>query len=295
MGPQYFYQGHCPETGKLLRLPRTEHACHASRSLMAQLGDLEEGKMFGVLLTESEQSVPVTLKAFSGHWQGRLEHPGWAPPLMPPRSTALETATVARLGALKRELSELGQQERAFEQLCGQWQQDHEDLRARHAEQKAARAQRRLQGEPPEVLAQESREQGREWRLFRTNRAAALEPLQAVQQRVQEIKKERRRLSRTLQAEMHADLDDWLFGEVVWSLNDLFPTGIPTGTGDCCAPKLLVEAARRNLRPLGMAEFWWGPDSAERRAGEFYTACKARCQPLLGALLTPFPQLASQE
>ena len=35
--------------------------------------------------------------------------------------------------------------------------------------------------------------------------------------------------------------------------------GIPTGTGECCAPKLLQEAALRGIRPLGMAEFWWGP------------------------------------
>ena len=33
----------------------------------------------------------------------------------------------------------------------------------------------------------------------------------------------------------------------------------PGGTGDCCAPKLLQYAYQNGLKPLCMAEFWWGP------------------------------------
>ena len=32
----------------------------------------------------------------------------------------------------------------------------------------------------------------------------------------------------------------------------------PGGTGDCCAPKLLQYAYQQGLKPLCMAEFWWG-------------------------------------
>ena len=32
----------------------------------------------------------------------------------------------------------------------------------------------------------------------------------------------------------------------------------PGGTGDCCAPKLLQYAYSQGLRPVCMAEFWWG-------------------------------------
>ena len=39
--------------------------------------------------------------------------------------------------------------------------------------------------------------------------------------------------------------------------------GFPTGTGDCCAPKLLHEAALRGLEPAAMAEFWFGAPSAD--------------------------------
>ena len=32
----------------------------------------------------------------------------------------------------------------------------------------------------------------------------------------------------------------------------------PGGTGDCCAPKLLQYAYQHGLKPVCMAEFWWG-------------------------------------
>ena len=36
------------------------------------------------------------------------------------------------------------------------------------------------------------------------------------------------------------------------------PMMLPGGTGDCCAPKLLADAAARGLRPVGIAEFFLG-------------------------------------
>lgn len=73
------------------------------------------------------------------------------------------------------------------------------------------------------------------------------------------------------------------------SLFDLFgdTNGIPTGTGDCCAPKLLNLAARNGLQPLGLAEFYWGKTnkSASRQEGYFYPACQDKCGPILGFLL----------
>lgn len=66
---------------------------------------------------------------------------------------------------------------------------------------------------------------------------------------------------------------------------------ITGGMGECCAPKLLNHAARNGLRPLGLAEFYWGDDGdgesrvSSRVSGEFYPNCEARCQPILGFLL----------
>jgi hypothetical protein len=65
------------------------------------------------------------------------------------------------------------------------------------------------------------------------------------------------------------------------ALGDLFSAekGIPTGTGDCCAPKLLNHAAKNNLVPLSMAEFFWGRESAsgKREEGAFYESCTDKC------------------
>jgi hypothetical protein len=61
----------------------------------------------------------------------------------------------------------------------------------------------------------------------------------------------------------------------------------PTGTGDCCAPKLLHHAAAHHIRPEGMAEFYWGREnvSGTRRHGQFYAPCVSKCRPILGFLL----------
>lgn len=64
-------------------------------------------------------------------------------------------------------------------------------------------------------------------------------------------------------------------------------TPITGGMGECCAPKLVNHAARNGLKPLSIAEFFWGegPMLRSRVSGEFYPSCEARCQPLLGFML----------
>ncbi|SEM77078.1 tRNA pseudouridine32 synthase / 23S rRNA pseudouridine746 synthase [Prevotella sp. ne3005] len=61
----------------------------------------------------------------------------------------------------------------------------------------------------------------------------------------------------------------------------------PGGTGDCCAPKLLQYAFSHGLRPVCMAEFWWGPSpkSEIRHHGQFYPACRGKCKPILTWML----------
>ena len=63
--------------------------------------------------------------------------------------------------------------------------------------------------------------------------------------------------------------------------------GIPTGTGDCCGPKLLHDAAQKGLTPLGLTEFYFGRENkaSTRFHKEFYPACKNKCQPILGYML----------
>lgn len=78
----------------------------------------------------------------------------------------------------------------------------------------------------------------------------------------------------------------------VRALRELFaPAEPPGGAGDCAAPKLLAAAYARGLRPLALAEVWWGspPRSGDRRAGSFYPACHGKCGPILTHMLRGLP------
>ena len=103
--------------------------------------------------------------------------------------------------------------------------------------------------------------------------------------------------------EMSQELQTWLFhqyqllnahGEVkdlvdIWQeyynrpkLRQKYPLP-PGGTGDCCAPKLLQYAYLHGLRPICMAEFWWGQSNKEelRQHLNYYPACRGKCKPIL--------------
>lgn len=64
-------------------------------------------------------------------------------------------------------------------------------------------------------------------------------------------------------------------------------TKVPSGAGECCAPKLLQAAYRRGLKPEAMAEFWMGasPKDEIRVEGQFYPACLGKCRPILRHML----------
>ena len=61
----------------------------------------------------------------------------------------------------------------------------------------------------------------------------------------------------------------------------------PAGSGECAAPKLLQYAFKNDLKPIALAEFWWGisPNSAIRKHKNYYPACQSRCKPILGHML----------
>lgn len=72
------------------------------------------------------------------------------------------------------------------------------------------------------------------------------------------------------------------------TLNDIFKIIPPTaGAGECAAPKLLQYAYLHDLKPICIAEFWWGksPKSAIRKHGNYYPACRGKCLPILGHML----------
>jgi tRNA pseudouridine32 synthase/23S rRNA pseudouridine746 synthase len=72
--------------------------------------------------------------------------------------------------------------------------------------------------------------------------------------------------------------------------NQLFDNP-PAGAGECAAPKLIQYAFIHQLRPLVMAEFWWGaPTSSgnhKRIHQHYYPACEDKCSRILDWMLNP--------
>lgn len=264
--------------------------------------------MYGVLLVETPPGEKRVLKAFSGLLNGNSIVEGWTPPISGRDRFALEEAcTLATLEAMKQELIALQQIPREqLEVLSQKFEIRLQQQAMHHSQRKHERLHQRqkllqsLNGEALEMaleqLDEQSRQDGIERRQLKRQTDAALQPLlypiEQANARIRELKQQRKSLSRQFQARLHANY--WLTnfaGESV-PLQQLMPSGsIPTGTGECCAPKLLHYAATHNLKPLAMAEFWWGTPSTngDKIQGEFYPACVDRCQPLMGFLLSGLP------
>lgn len=306
--PDYYYEGHCLQTGELLRLPRTALAEAIASGLMLHLAQNrlynQEGKMYGVLLVELPNGELGVLKAFSGLLNGHSVVEGWVPPI-PGREEVrwAQNQTLAELEAIKQELITLKQlpERQQYAEAAREFEQQLQAMSDRHRNCKHQRQQQRqflysqLTNEAlTAALAQleyQSQQQGIERRQFKRQRDVVLQPLQqliaATDARIRELKQRRQALSRQLQTQMHAAYSLMNFFGQSLTLQQLMPDGLPTGTGDCCAPKLLHYAATHQLKPLAMAEFWWGSASKnqEKVQGKFYEACAQRCQPLMGFLL----------
>ena len=59
----------------------------------------------------------------------------------------------------------------------------------------------------------------------------------------------------------------------------------PTGTGDCCAPKLLSYAFEHNLIPVSMDEVFYGKDSPNKKCGQSYPPCDERCGYIMPSII----------
>ncbi|QKQ75015.1 RluA family pseudouridine synthase [Nostoc sp. TCL240-02] len=333
LSPSYWYEGRCLQSDvgvarrrHRLRLPRTSMSEAIANGLMQQLANNDcysrEGKMYGILLVELPNGEQRVLKAFSGLLNGCNIVEGWVPPIPGRDEVALEEArTLAELDKIKQEILCLKQltERQQYETLSDEFERQLQAMSDRHRHCKHQRQEKRQQicnTLTPEALAialeqldEESRQQGIERKQLKRQQNEVLQPLQrfiaATDARISELKQQRKALSRQLQAQMQATYSLTNFSGRSLSLQQLMPGGSPTGTGDCCAPKLLHYAATHNLKPLAMAEFWWGVSSVnqDKIPGEFYGACIERCQPLMGFLLSglrlnppaPFPRREGRE
>ncbi len=100
---------------------------------------------------------------------------------------------------------------------------------------------------------------------------------------INQLKEERRVKSGALQQKLFAEYSFLnQFGERK-SIGEIFNNNPPAGAGECAAPKLLHYAFEHQLKPIAIAEFWWGqsPKSEIRKHKQFYPACKSKCEPIL--------------
>lgn len=312
----YWYEGCCPQSNKLLRLPRTVWAEKIAHGLMQQLAGQdrfsEEGKMYGILLVEAATGEQQVLQAFSGLLHGKSFVEGWVPPISGRECIRLEEAqTLEKLNAIKQELITLEQipERQQWKIVSQEFATKLAELEAEQQLRKQKRSEERHQlletqrgaalEAALESLNEQSRQAGIVRRRLKQEGDAVLQPLkQVIEQadaRIRELKLRRKVLSRHLQTQMHDAYRLVNFAGESASIHSIqqfvASGGLPTGTGDCCAPKLLHYAATHGLKPVAMAEFWWGAATGDKIPGEFYGACIDRCQPILGFLLSGLPPL----
>ena len=264
------------------------------------------GKMFGVLVVQNQEGKLGYLAAFSGKLGNSNEHQGFVSPVF----DLLEAQ-----GFFRREEQEIHQLTLQIESLESapdfrnlsaavtilqqEWLQKLDAFQQQLKLSKALRDQRRAtiletDENAESIFAQLRLESMHESRALKALKKQAQAELEAAQAKVK-IYKDHLDLIKAQRAAHSADLQRRIFERYTFlnalgqSVNvlDLFTDSPPAGAGECAAPKLLQYAYLNNLKPICMAEFWWGmsPDSEVRIHGHFYPACKSKCEPILGHML----------
>lgn len=265
--------------------------------------DIAKGKMFGVLVVADIEDKRHFLAAFSGILAGSNRQPYFVPPiydLLDPKGYFKEEEL--RISAINREVEELLSsqsyttlQERLTHAMAQTEQEqqlakEHYRLAKQHREQQRIAAAHNK--ELLEQLQRESQHQKANIKRVRLRGdlliARIKEQLLPIEQEIKSLKEERKGRSAALQ--------QWLFeqyrvqnglGESS-TLGALFTERVPpAGSGECAAPKLLQYAYQNDLRPIAMAEFWWGasPATIVRKEGYYYPACQSKCAPILAYML----------
>ncbi|MBE6339564.1 MAG: RNA pseudouridine synthase [Bacteroidales bacterium] len=267
--------------------------------------ELQSGKMFGVLVVERKGELGF-LAAFSGNICGQSTLDYFVPPIFDcqnPNGTFKREERNISIINQNIDNEEHSREKRETQQNIQKLLSER-DIKIATAKEvikrnKAEREARRLaetltSGEAEKLIRESQHEKAELHRLklhYNAEIAKAQKQLQHIDNEIQKLKNERHRRSIILQR--------WLFSQYVVSnglgssrsIGDIFRFGIhrepPSGTGECAAPKLLQFAIRNNLKPISLAEFWYGnsPRGVVRQHGAFYPACHQKCEPLLNFML----------
>ena len=266
------------------------------------------GKMFGVLVVEYEDESGALqrgfLAAYSGLLGGRNDWPYFVPPVFDAQQPDGHFKRTEReISAINREIAAI-EHDAEYLQSVEQHEQTKKRLQAEvdafKAEVDAAKVRRDARRKSGEPLSEE--EQAEMIRESQFMKAELRRRRKAMEQAESTFHNPQFTLLKSLQRkrkQMSDELQRWLFSAYRMlnakgeerDLIDIFREYThampPAGAGDCCAPKLLQYAYLHHLRPVCMAEFWWGesPASEIRHHLHYYPACRSKCLPILTHML----------
>ena len=266
------------------------------------------GKMFGVLVVEYEDEEGALqrgfLAAYSGLLGGRNDWQYFVPPVFDAQQPDGHFKRTEReISAINREIAAI-EHDPEYLQSVEQYEQTKKRLQAEvdafKAEVDAAKVRRDARRKSGESLSEE--EHAEMIRESQFMKAELRRRRKAMEQADSTLNTQHTTFLKSLQRkrkQMSDELQRWLFAAYRMlnakgeerDLIDIFREYThampPAGAGDCCAPKLLQYAYLHHLRPVCMAEFWWGesPASEIRHHLHYYPACRSKCLPILTHML----------
>ena len=261
------------------------------------------GKMFGVLVCQNHEGNLGYLWAFSGKLAGVNHHPYFVPTIFDMlQEDGFFRKEEEVLNAINRQIeilensTELQNRKNQFESTKKEATTDLQNQKDKIKRLKIERDEKRnsfdnLPSSEIEQLELELSEESKKesillkkmtkyWNFQIEN---AQKEVNILLEEINQLKEERRLKSGALQQKLFAEYSFLnQFGERK-SIGEIFNDNPPAGAGECAAPKLLHYAFEHQLKPIAMAEFWWGqsPKSEIRKHKQFYPACKSKCEPIL--------------
>ena len=265
----------------------------------------QSGKMFGVLIVQTKAGQIGFITAFSGILNGKNTHAYFVPPiydLLQPKG--FFKVEEQKISAINTEIGILETNElyiQSKQQLINETRLAQLALTKAKAEMKEAkeirenRRQSNLSESELADLIRESQYQKAEFKRQERNWKEQLSSLQKEVEtytlQIESLKAERKTRSAALQQQLFEQFRILNAKGEFKDLCVLFEQTVqkvpPAGAGECAAPKLLQYAYLHQLKPIAMAEFWWGdsPKTEIRHHGFYYPACKGKCEPILTHML----------
>jgi len=268
--------------------------------------ELSQGKMFGVLIVQTEDGSIGYLTAFSGILAGKNIHPYFVPPvydlLQPQGFFKIEEENISAINRRIRRLEEDKKYIDLRSNLTQTTQSAQDALSIAKTQLKEAKDKRELLRKTGQLdakeeadLIRESQFQKAEYKRLERSWKDKIASLQVEagnwEKQIQELKAERKVRSAALQQQLFEQFRMLNYRGEVITLCDIFEQTVhktpPAGAGECAAPKMLQQAYLHHWKPIAMAEFWWGnsPRNEVRHHGYYYPACKGKCEPILRHML----------